>query len=66
MGAIIPLIIQALPAGIQLGEFIANLIHQRTQLQQSNRPDVDDATIDALTRLIDGIQAHIDAQAAKA
>lgn len=65
MGALIPIIIAAIPDAIALEQFIANLIHQRTQLQTANRPDVDDATIHQLTQLIDGIQAHIDAKAAQ-
>ncbi len=62
MGAIavlLPILINAIPAGVSLGQFIANLIRQRNQLQQENRPDVTDERIAMLDALIDGLQAHI-------
>lgn len=64
MGALIPIIIAAIPDAIQLEQFIQRLIQQQSTLQQANRPDVDDATLIALGQLIDGLQAHINQQAA--
>lgn len=63
IAALIPIIINALPAGISAAEFVANLIKQRHALAQENRPDVNDERIAALDALIDGIQAHIHQQA---
>jgi hypothetical protein len=68
MGAIavlIPLIMQALPAGISLVQFVSNLISQRKRLKEENRPDVNDESIAALDQLIDGLQAKINEEAAK-
>jgi hypothetical protein len=64
IAALIPLIMNALPAGISLAEFIGNLISQRKRLKEENRPDTNDETIAALDALIDGLQAKINEGAA--
>jgi hypothetical protein len=64
IAALIPLIMNALPAGISLAEFIGNLISQRKRLAEENRPDVNDEAINALDALIDGLQAKINEGAA--
>jgi hypothetical protein len=67
MGAIallVPLIMQALPAGISLAQFVGNLIGQRKRLAEENRPDVNDEALAALDALIDGLQAKINEGAA--
>jgi len=64
IAALIPLIMQALPAGISLAEFVGNLISQRKRLKEENRPDVNDETIAALDQMIDAVQAKINEGAA--
>ena len=64
LAALIPLIMQALPAGISLAEFVGNLISQRKKLAEENRADVNDETLAALDALIDGLQAKINEGAA--
>lgn len=64
MPAIISIILAAIPEGIQLGQLIANLIKGQQALQVANRPDVTDADMALLDRLIDGLQAKINADAA--
>jgi len=64
IAALIPIIINALPAGISLAQFISGLISQRHKIAQENRPDTSDETLAMLDALIDGLQKHINQQAA--
>lgn len=66
IAGIIQAIISTIPDVEMLVQFVENLIAQRTALQTANRPDVADSDIAAMTAVIDGIQAHIDAKAAAA
>ena len=59
LAALIPFIIQAIPAGIQLEQFVASLIQQRTAAAVANRPDLDPSVLPMLDQLIDALQAKV-------
>lgn len=65
MAALIPLIISAIPAGIQLEQFLQGLIEHQRSLQVPNRPDVTDEQRAFTSQLIDAVQARINEAAAK-
>lgn len=65
MGEIIPIIIGAIPAGIQLEQFIQSLIEHQNALQTPGRPDVSDAEMQFTGQLLAAAQAKLIADAAK-
>lgn len=55
------LIPQLIQAGVELAPILIALVNTHDKLEQSDRPDVDDATLAALRSLITEMQAKIDA-----
>lgn len=64
MGALIPIIIGAIPAGIQLEQFLQALIEHQRSIQIPNRPDVTDEQRAFTAQLIDAVQQRINTDAA--